>query len=95
MYWSSSSQKTQKGLGNYLSYSKGKGLADSILVDGRSQVQSAASFISRSPKKTVCPSAWDLSCAEHLMSGETYREGAARGLKEELGLDIQLDNLRW
>ena len=34
--------------------------------------------------KDVCPGLWDQSAAEHLTPGETYLEGALRGLKEEL-----------
>lgn len=36
--------------------------------------------------KDVCPGLWDLSAAEHLTPGETYLEGALRGLREELGV---------
>lgn len=40
----------------------------------------------RSAKKDVCPLRWDLSCAEHVASGEGRVEAALRGLKEELGM---------
>lgn len=40
----------------------------------------------RQSSKDVCPDAWDLSVAEHLMPGESYADGAVRGLREELGL---------
>ncbi len=36
--------------------------------------------------KDVCGGLWDLSVAEHLRPGETYLEGANRGLAEELGI---------
>lgn len=36
--------------------------------------------------KDVCPGLWDQSAAEHLTPGESYLEGALRGLKEELGV---------
>jgi len=36
--------------------------------------------------KDVCPGLWDQSAAEHLKPGETYLEGALRGLAEELGV---------
>ncbi len=36
--------------------------------------------------KDVCPGKWDLSVAEHLKPGETYEQGAFRGLQEELGV---------
>jgi isopentenyl-diphosphate delta-isomerase len=48
--------------------------------DGRLIVQR------RSARKDVCPGAWDLSAAEHLQPGESYEQGAARGLREELGV---------
>ena len=34
----------------------------------------------------VCPGLWDQSAAEHLTPGETYLQGALRGLAEELGI---------
>jgi isopentenyldiphosphate isomerase len=48
--------------------------------DGRLIVQR------RNWNKDVCPGAWDLSAAEHLKPGESYEEGALRGLVEELGV---------
>lgn len=36
--------------------------------------------------KDVWPGAWDLSAAEHLKPGESYRDAALRGLSEELGV---------
>lgn len=39
----------------------------------------------RAAIKDICPNLWDLSCAEHVQPQEPYIEGAARGLKEELG----------
>jgi isopentenyldiphosphate isomerase len=48
----------------------------------------------RHGEKDVCPGLWDLSIAEHLKPGETYSQGAARGLREELGIDgIDLERL--
>lgn len=41
----------------------------------------------RSAEKDVWPDAWDLSAAEHLTPGESYLEGALRGLREELGIN--------
>jgi isopentenyl-diphosphate Delta-isomerase len=49
--------------------------------DGRLVVQR------RQWNKDVCPGAWDLSVAEHLKPGETYEQGAIRGLREELGVE--------
>jgi isopentenyldiphosphate isomerase len=48
----------------------------------------------RSAEKVVCPQNWDLSCAEHLSMGEEYIDGAVRGLKEELGLVVEKEQLR-
>ncbi|MDJ0760701.1 MAG: NUDIX domain-containing protein [Woeseiaceae bacterium] len=48
--------------------------------DGRLVVQR------RHESKDVCPGAWDLSVAEHLRSGESFTDGATRGLREELGV---------
>jgi isopentenyl-diphosphate delta-isomerase len=49
--------------------------------DGRLLIQR------RQVDKDICPGAWDLSTAEHLKPGESYHEGAVRGLREELGVD--------
>ena len=40
----------------------------------------------RSSAKDVCPGLWDQSVAEHLRPGESYLDGALRGLHEELGV---------
>lgn len=48
--------------------------------DGRLVVQR------RSEAKDVCPGAWDLSVAEHLLPGEAYIDAARRGLAEELSI---------
>lgn len=37
--------------------------------------------------KDVCPDKWDVSAAEHLKPGETFEQGALRGLQEELGIN--------
>lgn len=41
----------------------------------------------RRETKDVWPGAWDVSAAEHLKPGETYLQGALRGLREELGVE--------
>jgi len=41
----------------------------------------------RHETKDVGPGAWDLSVAEHLRPGESYEQGATRGLREELGVE--------
>lgn len=48
----------------------------------------------RHPDKDVWPGAWDVSVAEHLEPGEGYEAGAARGLREELGIEgVELEPL--
>ena len=42
----------------------------------------------RSPAKKIGAAQLDLSVAEHLQPGETYRQGALRGLWEELGIAV-------
>lgn len=37
-------------------------------------------------RKLIGPGQWDVSVAEHLQPGESYREAAVQGLKEELGI---------
>lgn len=47
----------------------------------------------RSKSKSAFPLYWDISASEHLKSGESYKEAATRGLKEELritGIAIRL-----
>jgi len=42
--------------------------------------------------KDVCGGLWDLSVAEHLRPGESYLDGATRGMEEELGItDVPLE----
>jgi isopentenyl-diphosphate delta-isomerase len=51
----------------------------------------------RAASKDVCPGLWDLSCAEHLQTGEQFVDGARRGLFEELHIDathLPLSRLR-
>ena len=48
----------------------------------------------RQLSKDVWPGAWDLSVAEHLKPGETFEDGAMRGLREELGVEgVELEPL--
>jgi isopentenyldiphosphate isomerase len=42
----------------------------------------------RSMKKDCFPGAWDSSASGHLDAGESYDDGAARELREELGLKL-------
>ena len=43
----------------------------------------------RSEKKKIGSLQWDLSLAEHLTPGESFREAVVRGLREELGLSLE------
>lgn len=43
----------------------------------------------RSADRRIFPNCYDFSCGEHVMSGESYDAAAKRGLKEELGLDVE------
>ena len=42
----------------------------------------------RSKDKDLYPNCWDYSVGEHLVPGETFRQGVERGLLEELGLQV-------
>ena len=48
----------------------------------------------RSEQKDVEPLLWTTSCSGHVDSGEEYIESAVRECKEELGLDLDLFNIR-
>jgi isopentenyl-diphosphate delta-isomerase type 1 len=48
----------------------------------------------RCQEKLLCPGKWDFSAAEHLEQGESYLDGAKRGAREELSLDISLEKIR-
>ena len=43
----------------------------------------------RASEKDLYPNHWDSSVGEHLVPGESYIEGARRGLKEELGVTLE------
>jgi isopentenyl-diphosphate delta-isomerase len=47
----------------------------------------------RSVEKSLEPGKWDLSSAEHLQMGESYLDGAQRGIQEELGLQLSTKSL--
>ena len=48
----------------------------------------------RSEKRDIGPGLWDLSAAEHLKPGESFEEAAARGVKEELGVEpVEMEKL--
>lgn len=48
----------------------------------------------RSHDKDSFPDLWDISCAGHVPSGETYDSNAIKELREELGLDLPLADLK-
>jgi len=49
----------------------------------------------RHPDKDVFASLWDVCIGGHLAPGETYPEGAAREMSEELGVPLRADDLRF
>lgn len=48
----------------------------------------------RAPNKDSFPNMWDLSCGGHVVTGESYLDAAIRELKEELGIDVQAEELQ-
>lgn len=46
----------------------------------------------RAPDKDTCPNLWDVSVGGHYSAGEGI-EGGLREMREELGLEVQLDQL--
>ncbi|MCR4325085.1 MAG: NUDIX domain-containing protein [Candidatus Curtissbacteria bacterium] len=48
----------------------------------------------RSAKKSAFPLFWDVSASEHLVSGETFRQAAERGLSEELSMKARVRLIR-
>ncbi len=47
----------------------------------------------RQPWRKVAPGSLDFSMAEHVQSGESHLEGAVRGMKEELNLELKAGSL--
>lgn len=47
----------------------------------------------RSECKKVGGGLWDVSVAEHLSAGESYRKATVRGMREELGLSVTEEEL--
>ncbi len=49
----------------------------------------------RNPYKKTFPNLWALSCAGHVLAGESSKQSAIRELKEELDLTIEESNLEY
>jgi len=47
----------------------------------------------RGSNKETFPNLWDVSVAGHVSSGESILDGALREIKEEIGLQLKLDDL--
>jgi isopentenyldiphosphate isomerase len=47
----------------------------------------------RTPTKDLFPSHWDVAVGGVLAAGETYANGARREVREELGIDAELEEL--
>jgi len=48
----------------------------------------------RSYNKSFLPGGWDV-VLEHVMAGESSKEGAVRGIKEEIGLSVSESDIRF
>lgn len=60
----------------------------SHLVIGRSSPQIQVLLQQRSEQKKLGPGLWDVTVAEHVSAGESYREASVRGMREEIGLSV-------
>ncbi|MBN1308375.1 MAG: NUDIX domain-containing protein [Chitinispirillaceae bacterium] len=49
----------------------------------------------RSPFKETFPGLWDISAAGHISAGDSSRETAVRELREELGISLKSNALRF
>ena len=49
----------------------------------------------RSMKKKRFPGYWDTSCAGHIEAGETPKQGAIREAREEIGLEVNEDDVQF
>ncbi len=47
----------------------------------------------RSEDRWVMPLAWDISASEHVLAGESFEDAAKRGLKEELGVEAEIEKV--
>lgn len=50
-------------------------------------------LVRRSLTKDTHPGRWGFSCVGHVLTGQSYGEAAKRELKEELGVDVPLDEV--
>jgi isopentenyl-diphosphate Delta-isomerase len=44
----------------------------------------------RSANRSIHPLSWDLSASEHVLSGESFKDGAKRSAREELGVEVEV-----
>jgi len=51
-------------------------------------------FQKRSMKVSRWPGLWDISAAGHIVTGEMPEEGVVREIREELGLEVKLSDLK-
>lgn len=49
----------------------------------------------RSSSKDIYPGMWDISCAGHLVAGDTSHDAAIRELYEELGIEVAISDLHF
>jgi isopentenyl-diphosphate delta-isomerase len=49
----------------------------------------------RSKEKSIAPGGYDLSAAGHVNSGESYSEACVREVKEELGIDVSINDIKF
>jgi len=61
-------------------------------IAARAEKGPALLFQKRHPDKDTHPGKYDITCAGHLLAGESVEDGV-RELKEELGLDVPFDHL--
>ena len=72
-----------------------KGLWHRIVViavidkEGHLLMQQRSKYVKTNPEK------WDISAAGHVSAGQTSREAAIREIKEEVGLEIKQEELRY
>lgn len=50
-------------------------------------------FLQKRAAKKRFPNFWDLSCSEHVKPGESFEDAAKRGVKEELGANVAVEQM--